>query len=105
MHLEGGGINQETRPDESIVQLMVAQNMTSILAKKSFDALPEFLHPIDVLLLHAPGAVGRIRRSRPELFDLLLDLKIPRNIGNQILHQRERFHWLNRDRLLDWQIA
>jgi hypothetical protein len=70
MHLESGHINQKARPDESIVHPMIAQHVADILAKKTLDAFPEFLHPIDVLVLHPPGAVPGIRRARLKLLDL-----------------------------------
>jgi hypothetical protein len=87
------------------MHLMIAQHVTDILAKEAFDAFSKFLHTIDVLLLHAPGAVGSIRRSRLEFPDLFLHSKIPRDIGYQILYQREGLHRLNRNRFLQWQIA
>jgi hypothetical protein len=77
MHFQRGDVNQESRTDKFVVQLMVAQNMANILAKKAFDTFTKFLHAIDVLLLHSPGAVRRVSRSRFKRFDLLLHLKIP----------------------------
>jgi len=35
--------------------------VADILAKKTFDTFSEFLHTIDVLLLHPPRAIRRIR--------------------------------------------
>ena len=37
---------------------MIAQDVADVLAQEAFDALAEFLHAVDVGLLHAPGAVG-----------------------------------------------
>ena len=105
MHLQRGRVNQKTRPDKSIVHLMIAQDVADVLAKKAFDAFPKFLHAIDVLLLHPPGPVRRIGRARFECLDLLLDLEIPRDIGDQILHEWESLHRLDRDRLVERQIA
>ena len=51
MHFQRGGINQKARADEFLVLVMVAQNVADILAEKTFDALAEFLHAIDVFLL------------------------------------------------------
>ncbi len=54
--------------------LVIAQHVADVLAQKALDALPEFLHAVDVLLLHAPRAVRRVGRARRELLDLLLHL-------------------------------
>ena len=97
MHLQRCHVNQKTRAYEFVVHLMIAQYMANVLAKKTFDAFPEFLNPIDVGLLHPPGAVGRIGRPRLERFDSLLHRKIPRNIGDQIFQDRECFHRFDRD--------
>ena len=75
VHLECGGVNEKARPDEFIVLVMIAQHVANILAKKALDAFAEFLHAIDVLLLHPPRSVRRIGRSRFELLDLLLHLE------------------------------
>ena len=61
MHLQRGGVDQEPRPDEFLVQLVVAQHVADVLAEEALDALPELLHPVDVRLGHPPGAVGRVR--------------------------------------------
>src|SRR5205085_4589754 len=54
MHLQRRHMNQKARSDELVVHLVIAQNMANVLAKKTFDALPEFLDAIDVGLLHPP---------------------------------------------------
>src|ERR1044071_9947620 len=99
MHLEGGGVHKKSRTDEFFVLLMVTQHVADILTQKALDALPEFLNPIDVRLLHAPRSVGRVGLPRRELLDLLLDLEVPRYIGYEISHMRERAHRLDSDRL------
>src|SRR5262249_17921655 len=43
MHLERGGVDQEPRPDELLVQLMLAQHVTDVLTQKALDALAELL--------------------------------------------------------------
>ena len=98
-------VDQKTRPDKFLVLVMIAQDVADILAKKTLDALAEFLHAIDVLLRHAPGAVGRVGRARLEFLDLLFHPEIPRDIGDQILHERKGLHRLDRDRLVQRQIA
>ena len=62
MHFQGGGVDQEARADEFVVLVVVAQDVADVLAEEAFDALAEFLHAVDVRLLHAPGAV-RARRA------------------------------------------
>ena len=98
-------VNQKARADEFVVLLVIAQDVADILAKKTLDAFPEFLHAIDVVLRHPPGAIGASGGARLEFLDLFLHPKIPRNIGDQILHERERLHRLDRDRLVERQIA
>ena len=71
MHLERRDVDQEARSDELLVQVMVAQDVADVLAQEALDALPELLHPVDVRLRHAPGAVRRVRRARLERLDPL----------------------------------
>ena len=105
MHLQRGRVNQKARPDKAIAHLVVAQNVADILAKKTFDALPKFLDAVDILLLHPPGPIGRVWRARLKRFDFFLYLKIPRHVGDQILHQRKCFHRLDGYRPVYRQIA
>ena len=89
VHFQRGGINEKARADEFLVLVMVAQDVADVLAEKTFDALAEFLHAVDVLLLHPPGAVRRVGRARLEFLDFLLDAEIPRNVGHQVADARE----------------
>ncbi len=82
VHLQRSDVDQKPRSNESLVHLVIAQHVADILAKKTFDAFPEFLHTIDILLLHPPCAVGRIGRAWLELLDLFLHAKIPGDVGN-----------------------
>src|SRR6185503_19783151 len=43
----------------------VAQDVADVLAQEALDALAELLHPVDVFLVHAVGAVG-VARPRLE---------------------------------------
>ena len=63
VHLQRGGVNEKARTDELIVLVMVAQDVADVLAEKTFDALAELLHAVDVRLLHAPRAVRCIGRA------------------------------------------
>src|SRR5918993_1319696 len=57
MHFEGRVVEKKPRSDESLVQMMVTQDVADVLAQEAFDALPELLHAIDVRLRHPPGAI------------------------------------------------
>src|SRR5712691_4352216 len=50
MHLERRRVDEVSRTDELLVELVFPQHMTDILAEEALDALPEFLDPIDVPL-------------------------------------------------------
>ena len=54
---------------------MVAQDVADVLAEEALDALAEFLHALDVLLLHPPGAVGGVRRRGLNFLMLVLTRK------------------------------
>jgi len=87
------------------VHLVIAQHVADVLAKKTFDAFPNFLHTINVLLLHTPGAIRRVGRSRLERLDLFLYTKVPRNIRDQIFDNGKGFHRLDRHRSVQRQLA
>src|SRR5205823_1437750 len=101
MHFERGHVYEESWTDEFRVLAMIAEDVTDILAKVALNAFAEFLNAIDVLLGHAPGAVGRIGRSRFERLDLFLHVKIPGNICHQVLERWKSLHRLNSDRLVE----
>ena len=67
IHLQLRRVDQEPRADELVVQIVIAQNVAHVLAQETFDALAEFLRPVDVGLLHAPGSIGGVRLARLEL--------------------------------------
>ena len=48
-------------PANAVLGLVVAQHVADVLAQEALDALAELLHAVDVLLLHAPGPVRRVR--------------------------------------------
>ena len=103
IHLQRGGIDQESRTDELVVHVVIAQHVAHVLAQEALDALAEFLHTIDVGLLHAPGTVGGVGLARHEFLDLFLDLVVPGDVRDQILDEGERLHRLDRDRLIHGQ--
>src|ERR1043165_7303700 len=94
MHLECGRIYQVTWAHKILVQVMLSQNVTHILAKKAFDTFSKLLNAIDVALCHTPRSVWRIGFARLEFFDLQLGPVIHRNICNQIAN-----HWKSAHRL------
>src|SRR5262245_29227132 len=92
VHLECRGVDDEARADELIVLVVIAQDVTDVLAQIALDALAEFLDAIDVRLLHPPRTVRRVGRARLERLDALLHLEVPRHVGDEILDVRERPH-------------
>src|SRR5690348_6650614 len=104
MHLERRRVHEETRPDELLVLLVVAQDVADVLAEKTLDALSEFLHAIDVCLVHPPRAVGRVGLARPEWLDLLLDAEVPRHVSHEIADWLECTHRLDGHGLAEWQL-
>jgi hypothetical protein len=105
VHLQRGDVGEEARADELGVLLVVAQDVAHVLADEALDALAELLHPLDVLLLHAPGAVGGVGLAGLELLDGLLDRVVPGHVGDEILDEREGLHGLDGHRLLDGQLV
>src|SRR5678815_185614 len=98
VHLERRRVDQEARSDELLVLVVVAQHVAHVLAQEALDALAELLHPVDVGLRHAPGAVGRVRRPRLEGLDAPLDRVVPGDIGDEVLDRWEGPDRLDRDR-------
>src|SRR5579884_1292966 len=74
--------------------MVLTQHVAGILTQETLDALAEFLDPIHLVLAHAPGAVGSVRRPGPKRRDHLVDLVVPRDIRHQVLDDRERLHRL-----------
>jgi hypothetical protein len=105
VHLERRRVDEQPRPDEPLVKLMVAQDVADVLAEEALDALAELLHAVDVGLRHAPGPVGRVGRPRREPLDLLLRLEVPRDVGDEVADRREAAHRLDGDRLVERQVG
>jgi hypothetical protein len=105
MHLELRGVYKQSRTDKLFVQLVVAKYVTDILAQKALDALPEFLNPVSIRLSHSPGAVEGIGSAGCELPDPLLRAEVGGDIGDQILHRRERAHRLDGHGLLEIELT
>src|SRR6266550_4125991 len=99
MHLQPGNANKEARAAKLLLLVVIAQNVTDILAKKTFNAFTELLHSIDLTLIHLPLDV----RARSKRWDLSIDFIIPRHVRDQVLDYGKRFHRLKRNRLVQRQ--
>src|SRR6185295_6884010 len=61
VHLERGGLDEEARPREALLLLLVvADDVADVLAQEALDALVELLPALDVLL-HHPVLAVRVR--------------------------------------------
>jgi hypothetical protein len=87
------------------MEMMFAQDVTNILAKKTFNALSKFLNPIDVALSHPPRAIRGIRRSWFEFFDFLLHPIVDGHIGYEVPDHWKCLHRMNGYRLVRWHIT
>ena len=77
MHFEGSSIDKQARTDKFVVLVVFSQDMAHVLAEKTLDALAKLLHALDVRLLDAPCAIGRVGRAGLESLDRLLGPEIP----------------------------
>src|SRR5262249_9299330 len=105
MHLECGHVDQEPRSDEIVVPPMLPEYVADILAEETLDALPEFLNPVDIGLIHPPSSIRSIGGAWLERVDARLDPKVPGDVGDEVLDRRERPHRLYRNRLVERQLA
>src|SRR5580692_5000261 len=64
IHLQLRSVNQESRPDKFVEQLMIPQDVANVLAEKALDALAKFLRAVDIGLIHAPRPIRRVRLAR-----------------------------------------
>src|SRR5882762_4287905 len=99
VHIEAGQLDEEARPRErALVLLVVADDVTDVLAQEALDALVELLDAIDVLLHHPVRAVGlrwldAQRRHLPGLLVVVGD------VGDEVADGREAADRRHRDRL------
>src|SRR5438093_237780 len=103
VHLEAGDTHEEPRPDELVLRHVVAQDVADVLAEEALDALPEFLDPLDVLLLPAPLLLGHVL-GRPEGRDPAVHLVVPRDVRHEVTDEREGAHRLDGDRLFRLEV-
>src|SRR5271167_2838763 len=97
MHFERRGMDEQARPDELVVLMVLAQNVAHILAEKTLDALAELLYPFDISLLHAPGSVGRVGSARLEFSDCQFGAEVPRDVCDQVTDDGEGVHGFEDD--------
>jgi hypothetical protein len=97
VHVQRGGANEKARAAEFVVEMMLAEDVANVLAKKTFDALAEFLDAVHVALLHFPFDAG----ARSERRNFRVHFVIPADIGDEILDERERFHRVDDDWLVE----
>src|SRR5580704_9292782 len=105
MHFECRRIDEQTRTDKLLVLVVFAQDVTHVLAEKTLDTLAKFLHALNVGLLNAPCAIGRVWRAGLELLDEFLGPEVPRDIRDQIAYDWERVHRLQDDRRVQVEVT
>src|SRR5947208_2345375 len=99
VHVEAGQLDEEARPRErALVLLVIADDVTDVLAQEALDALVELLDAIDVLLHHPVRAVGlrwldAQRRHLPGLDVVVGD------VGDEVADGRKAADRRHRDRL------
>src|SRR5580704_4292049 len=96
MHLEGRDAHEEAWSVEAIGEAVRAVDVADVLAQEALDALAELVEAIDILLRDPPRRAV-IRRSR-ERGDRAVHLVVSRDVGDEILDERERFERMHRDR-------
>ncbi len=97
VHLERGVANEHAGSGKGLlVLLVVTDDVASVLAQEALDALVEFLDPVDVLLEHPARAIGLLG-LRLERRDLLGLLVVVRDVGDEVLDDREGLHRRDRD--------
>jgi len=85
MHLQTRQSDHETRTVEAVLAIVIAQDVTDILAEKTFNALAEFLHAFDVFLINNPISIW----LRGKRHDFLIYFVVPGNVSHQVLYMRE----------------
>jgi len=96
VEFEAGDADEEARAAEGFLFVMLANDVTDILAKKAFDTLAEFLDTIDVDLGDFPVRV----LLRAEGGDFFVDGVIPGDVGDEIFDPGEGLHGHDRDGLI-----
>src|SRR5438067_12171125 len=90
VHLQGGDPDHVARPVVGGLVVVVAQDVADILAEEALDALAVLVDALRILGQHLVR--DRLTRLRREPWDLLVDLIVPGDVGNQVLDQGKRPH-------------
>src|SRR5215471_8641854 len=77
MHFQRRRINQETRPDELVVHVMLTKHVAHVLAKVTLNAFAKLLDAIDIRLRHAPGPVRSVWTAWLEFRYALFHIIVP----------------------------
>jgi len=99
MHVEAGDLDEEARPGErALLVVVVTNHVAHVLAQEALDAPVELLNAIDVLLHHPVRAVG-LRRLEAERRHLLGLVVVEGHVGDEVADQREGPDRRHRDRV------
>ena len=77
VHFQGSGINEESRSDELVMEIVFSKDMTDILTEEALNALAKLLDVVNVFLFHPPRTIFGIRGSWREGFHFLFNLEVP----------------------------
>src|SRR3989304_2532223 len=99
VHLQLRQPHEEARARERrLVVLVVADDVADVLAQEALDALAELLAALDILLEHAPRAVGLLGPG-PEGGNRLRLLVVEGDVRRQVPDEREGLHGRDGDGL------
>src|SRR6266436_3926240 len=96
MHFEAGDSNEEARAGELFLLVVVAKDVTHILAEKAFDAFSKLLDAVDIELGDFPLHPLAGFESR----DFAVDTVIPGNVGDKVFDRGKGFHGQDGDGLV-----
>src|SRR5258708_2433567 len=96
MHLQRRHTHKKARPAELLFLVVVAQNVADVLAQEALNTLAEFLYAVHIFLIHLPFDVGLGREGR----DFFIDAIVPRDVGDQVFNDGERFHRVDGNRFV-----
>jgi len=100
MHLETGDSNEKTRAGELFLLVVLAKNVTNVLAKKAFDALAKLLDTVHIQLRDFPfHSLARFKGR-----DFAVDTIVPGNVGDKVFNEGEGPHRKDRNGLVLWEI-
>src|SRR6202042_542385 len=95
VHVQRGQPDHEPRTEVPVLQTVVAEDVTDVLAHEALDALAKLAHPVGVLLGDQIIALGQAI-TWCEWWDPLVDLVVPRHVRDEVTDQWERAQRLDR---------